>query len=81
MRRQDPTVVSARCLQFVPKPVIKIVRKTPAGVESTRTVSFTEAIGWVTENGLESNVDLSKARERAGASFRGTMAQHFVLLE
>ena len=81
LKRLDPTIVKATCLQFVPKPVIKVTRKTAAGNESSRTMTFIDAINWVRENNLADSIDLSKARERAGAGFRGTLAQHFVLLE
>ena len=81
LKREDPTVTRAQCLQFVPKPVIKIVRKTEGGLEVVRTMSFGEAIGWVKVNGHSESLDLKKARERAGAKFRGTMAQNFVLME
>ena len=81
LKRQDPTVVRATCLQFVPKPVIKVIRKSAGGAEVSRTMSFIDAINWVKENGLMGSMDLSKARDRAGASFRGTLAQHFVLLD
>ena len=81
LKRQDPTVVWATCLQFVPKPVIKVIRKSAGGAEVSRTMSFIDAINWVKENGLMGSMDLSKARDRAGASFRGTLAQHFVLLD
>ena len=78
--RRDPTVVKALCLQYLPKPVIKTVRKNHAGVEISRTMTFIEAICWVKVEGLSTSVDLRKAYERAGASFRGTLNQHFVLM-
>ena len=81
LKRHDPTVVNASCLQFVPKPVIKVTRRTIAGTEMTRTMTFIDALNWVKENGLAGRMDLTKARDRAGASFRGTLAQHFVLLD
>ena len=68
------------CVQFIPKPVLKVVRRSYAGVESTRTMTFTEAVTWVKEKGLERALDLRKSYERIGAAFRGTRAQHFVLL-
>ena len=80
VKRMDPTVERAMCLQYAPKPVIKITRKTAGGVDVTKTMSFTESITWVKVNGLKDRIDLSKAHERAGASFRGTLAQNFVLL-
>ena len=58
-----------------------MVYKSFAGTEVTRSMSFIEAVCWVKEQGLLNVVDLKKARERAGSSFRGTMAQHFVLME
>ena len=80
IKRVDKTVVNAMCLQYVPKPVIKVARKTVAGIDVTKTMSFTESIAWVKANGLKDRFDLSKSHERAGASFRGTLAQNFVLL-
>ena len=81
IKRLDPSVERAMCLQYAPKPVIKVVRKTAAGAEVTKTMSFTESITWVKVNGLENRIDWSKAHDRAGASFRGTLAQIFVLLK
>ena len=81
LKRQDRTISSAMCIQFIPKPIIKVVYKSFAGTEVTRSMSFIEAVCWVKEQGLLNVVDLKKARERAGSSFRGTMAQHFVLME
>ena len=81
VKRVDPTVDRAMCLQYAPKPVIKIFRKTAAGADVTKTMSFTESITWVKVNGLEDRLDLAKAYERAGASSRGTLAQSFVLLK
>ena len=72
MKRVDSSIIR------VPKPVIKITRKS-AGSESTRAVLFIKVVSWAKENA--ENVDLMKARDRAGASFRGTLAQHFVLLD
>ena len=81
VKRVDPTVDRAMCLQYAPKPVIKIFRKTAAGADVTKTMSFTESITWVKVNGLEDRINLAKAYERAGASSRGTLAQSFVLLK
>ena len=81
LQRHDQTVVKAMCVQFIPKPVIKVVRRTAGGTELTRTMTFTESICWVQEKGLRERVDLSKARSRAGSSFRGTLAQNFVLFD
>ena len=81
LKRNDPTITKAACLQFVPKPVIKVTRKTAGGTETSRTMTFADSINWVKENGLMDSIDLSKARDRAGASFRGTLQQHFVLLD
>ena len=81
MKKQDRSITKAHCLQFVPKPVIKVTRKMASGAESSQTMTFIDAVNWVYANGLENSIDLGKARARAGASFRGTLAQHFVLLE
>ena len=80
LKRQDQSIVRANCMQFIPKPVIKIVRKSAAGTEFTRTMSFIDAVGWIKSQSLVQDLDLRKAYDRAGASFRGTLAQHFVLM-
>ena len=80
IKRQDSSVVRAMCVQFIPKPVIKIVRRTMGGMEISRTMSFTESVCWVKEQGLENVIDFDKAYGRAGASIRSTLSQHFVLL-
>ena len=79
LKRIDTTISRANCLQFVPKPVIKYTRKSATGNETTRTWTFIDAVTWAKDNA--DVVDLKKARERAGATFRGTLAQHFVILE
>ena len=79
--KKDATVTKAMCVQFIPKPVIKVMRKNAGGTEISRTMSFTEAVCWIRAQGLENALDLSKARARLGASFRGTVAQHFVLMD
>ena len=81
IKRHDHTISSAYCLQYIPKPVIKIVRRSLGGNEVARTMTFCDAVTWVQENNLQDVIDLRKARDRAGASFRATLAQHFVLLE
>ena len=81
MRNHDQSIVKAYCLQFVPKPVIRIVRKSLTGAEFNSTMTFIEAVTWVKENEQLVRIDLKKARDRAGASFRGTLAQHFVVLD
>ena len=58
-----------------------MVRKSFSGTEVTRTMTFIDAVNWVKENGLLGRMDLTKARERAGSSSRGTLAQHFVILD
>ena len=79
-KRHDPTVERAMCLQYIPKPVIKIIRKTAAGTESVRTMTFIEAVCWVKENDYCNSIKLARAYERAGSTFRATMAQHFVIM-
>ena len=81
LKRHDRTVANAMCIQFIPKPIIKIVYKSAAGEESSRSMSFIESISWVKENGYQHSIDLKKARERAGAAFRSTLGQGFVLLD
>ena len=78
--RHDLTIVRAMVLQFISKPVIKVVRKSAAGVEFVRTMTFIEAVCWVKENNLGNSINLSSVYDRAGASFRGTLPQTFVLL-
>ena len=78
--RHDPSIIKAMCLQYIPKPVIKIIRKAAGGNEFARTMTFIEAVCWVEENGYSGSINLSKAHERAGATFRGILAQTFVLL-
>ena len=80
LMRQDSSIVRAMCLQYIPKPVIKIVRRNAAGTEFARTMTFVEAVCWVEENGFGNSINLSKAYERAGSAFRGTLTQTFVLL-
>ena len=73
--RNDSSVVRAMCLQYIPKPVIKIVHKSAGGGEHSRTMTFIEAVCWVKENGSSNSINLQKAYERAGAAFRGTLSQ------
>ena len=80
IKRHDQTVVLAMCLQYIPKPVIKVVRKSMSGSESVQTMTFIKAVCWVKENELMRVVDLSKAYERAGATFNRVLTQTFVLL-
>ena len=80
IKRRDPTVVKSLCLQYIPKPVLKIVRKTMGGTEAVQTMTFIEAVCWVKENELQREVDFRMAYERAGSSFNRVMAQTFVLL-
>ena len=79
-KRYDRTVTSAYCLQYIPKPVIKIIRKSPGGTETSRTVSFCDSVSWVQDQNLLGIIDLKKARERAGSSHSSTLSQHFVIL-
>jgi hypothetical protein len=60
--------------------MIKIVRKDRAGNEVAKNMSFLESVSWVKENNCERTLDLRKAYERAGAAFRGTLQQTFVVL-
>ena len=80
LQRYDHTIIKSMCLQYIPKPVIKIVRRSVSGTEYVRTMTFIEAVCWVEENGLSNSINLSKAYERAGSRFRGTLTQTFVLL-
>ena len=65
MKKLDHSIVKAHCLQYVPKPVIKIARKSLTGNEFNSTVTFINAITWVKENEHRVRVDLKKARDRA----------------
>lgn len=78
--KTDHSVEKAYVLQFVPKPVIKIVRKDSARKDNSRTMTFLDAVSWVNDNGLIQQLDLRKAYERAGSSFRGILAQTFVIM-
>ena len=78
--RHDSTIIRAMCLQYIPKPVIKIIRRSAGGNEYARTMTFAEAVCWVKEEGYTSSIGLSRAYERAGSAFRGTLTQSFVLL-
>ena len=80
LQMRDNSIVRSMCLQYIPKPVIKIVRRSLAGTEFVRTMTFIEAVCWVKVNDLCDVINLTRAYERAGSSFRGTLSQHFVLL-
>ena len=80
IKKVDPAIVKAYCIQFVPKPVIRIVKRSLTGDEFNITMTFIEAVTWIKENEHRVRIDLTKARNRAGASCRGTLAQHFVVL-
>ena len=81
MKKMDNSIVKAYCLQFVPRPIIKVVKKNAAGVEITRTWSFIEAVCWVKEEDVGHEINWKKAEDRAGSSFTGRKAQFFVVLE
>jgi hypothetical protein len=78
VKQNDPTIERAFCVQFVPKPLIKIIRKDRSGNEMAKNMSFLESVSWVKEN--NQRLDFKKAYERAGAAFRGTLQQTFVVL-
>ena len=80
LKKHDTTIDRAMCLQYIPKTVIKIIRKTMAGTETVSTMTFIEAVCWVKLNNYCDTIKLNRAYERAGAKFRGTMTQHFVLM-
>jgi hypothetical protein len=80
VKQNDPTIERAFCVQFIPKPLIKIVRKDRSGNEVVRNMSFLEAVSWVKEVNQEKTIDFKKAYERAGSAFRGTLQQTFVIL-
>ena len=79
--RHDRSIVRAMCLQYIPKPVIKIIRRSVGGNEYARTMTFVEAVCWVKQEGYSGSIGLSRAYERAGSAFRGTLTQTFVLLQ
>ena len=84
MKKMDTTILRAYCSQFVPRPIIKIVRKNSAGVEVTSTKSFIEAVCWVKEENVADSIDWKKAQDRVGSSscFAGhRKAQYFVILD
>jgi hypothetical protein len=80
IKADDETVSRTQCLQFVPRPVLKVYRKDSRGNEFHRIMTFIDCVIWVMENNLEKSLDLKKAYERAGSNFSGTLAQHFVLM-
>ena len=81
LKAHDRTITAAYCLQYIPKPAIKIVRKSPSGNDIVRNMSFCDAICWIQQNDLQKVINLRKARDRAGSTFSATLAQHFVLLD
>jgi len=80
IKSKDSTVTKTQCLQFIPKPILKITREDPRGHEFVRSMTFIEAIVWIKENGHEKLVDLQKAYDRAGSAFRGVLSQSFVIM-
>jgi hypothetical protein len=80
IKQNDATVSKTQCLQFVCKPVMKVFRKDSAGNEFPRVMTFIDVVSWALENNVQKQVDLGKAYEKAGSSFRGTLAQHFVIM-
>jgi hypothetical protein len=81
IKQQDSTVTKIQCLQYIPKPVLKITREDREKQEYTRYMSFIEVVIWIKENGKEKVINLRKARDRAGASFRNTLQQTFVIMD
>jgi hypothetical protein len=81
LKQHDPTIEKAFCMQFIPKPMIKIIRKDSSGNEMAKNMSFLEAVSWVKENSRDRSVDFKKAYEKAGSAFRGTLQQTFVVLQ
>jgi len=81
LKQKDSTIDRAFCAQFVPKPLIKIVRKDRSGNELIRHMSFLESVSWLKENNMDKVVDMSKAYIKAGSAFRGTLQQTFVVLK
>ena len=80
IKRRDVSVIRAMCLQYIPKPVLKIVRKSQTGAEMVQTMTFIEAVCWAKENDLVRALDLSKAYERAGSAYNRVLSQCFVIL-
>jgi hypothetical protein len=80
MRQQDSSVSKVHCLQFVPKPVLKVFRKDVRGNEFPIVMSFIDCVLWALENDLEKSLDLKKAYQKAGSAFKGRMPQHFVVM-
>ena len=80
IKRRDASVIRAMCLQYIPKPVLKIVRKSQTGAEMVQTMTFIEAVCWAKENDLVRALDLSKAYERAGSAYNRVLSQCFVIL-
>jgi hypothetical protein len=80
LKSKDSTVSKTQCLQFVPKPVLKVFRKDNRGNEFPKVMTFIDSIVWVVDNNYENQLDLKKAYQRAGANFKGVIAQHFVIM-
>jgi len=80
MKKEDSSVTKTQCLQFVPKPVLKVFRSDSRGQEYSRVMTFADCIIWTLENDAEKSLGLKKAYDRAGSAFRGLMSQHFVIM-
>jgi hypothetical protein len=80
LKQKDATITRTQCLQFVPKPVLKIFRNDSRGNEFFRVMTFIDSVIWVLENELEKQLDLKKAYSRAGSNFKGTISQHFIIM-
>lgn len=80
IKQEDSMVSKTQCLQFVPKPILKVFRKDRRGTEYSTVMTFIDCVVWVMENDLEKKLDLKWAYKRAGSAFKGTLNQHFVLM-
>jgi len=80
VKKEDSTVTKTQCVQFIPKPILKVFRKDSNGSEYFRTMTFIDSVVWVKENDVEKKLDLTKAYRRAGAAFKGILAQNFVIM-
>jgi len=80
LKKSDREITKTQCVQFVPKPVLKIFRNDSRGNEYSRIMTFSDCVVWVIENDAEKRLNLTKAYECAGSAFRGMMPQHFVIM-
>jgi hypothetical protein len=62
LTQHDKTILRTTCVQYVPRPMIKISRKI-GEQESVKMMSFVEAVSWVKESEPEKVIHLGKAHD------------------